>query len=262
MQNPVEDWYNSPLYYDIIFDQDTSEEVDFVEAAAVAHGVSQAGKPMKVLEPACGSGRLMVELARRGHRVAGFDLEPAMVDFTKGRLAEAGCEGVVEEGRMEKFSLPGAFDLAHCFVSTFKYVLTERGARSHLRHVAQHLRKGGIYLLGFHLSKYDGKKPVTERWKGSRGDVKVDCTIESDPPDPATRLEGVRSTLKIREAGRAKVLETSWDFRTYDAGQVKSMLRAVPELHLETCYDFRYDLDEERELDDDWEDVILVLKKR
>jgi hypothetical protein len=40
------------------------------------------------------------------------------------------------------------------------------------------------------------------------------------------------------------------------------MLKAVPELSLVACYDFRYDLDAERELDDSWEDVILVLKKR
>ena len=109
---------------------------------------------------------------------------------------------------MEEFELGGKYDLAHCFVSTFKYVLTERGARAHLRHVAKHLKKGGIYLLGFHLSNYDGVKPPTERWKGRRGEVEVDCRIESQPPDPQTRLEAVNSRLKIREAGRRKVLET------------------------------------------------------
>ena len=259
----VDDWYRTPLYYDIIFDQDTALEADFLEGAYRRHASSGRGK-LEVLEPACGSGRLMAELASRGHRVSGFDLEPAMVEYTRRRLADGGMEGRAEEGRMEKFSVSGGgpFDFAHCLVSTFKYVLAERGARSHLRSVAKHLRPGGIYILGFHLSKYDGEVPEPERWRGRRDGVSVDCEISSSAPDPEQRVEHVRSELAIEDAGRPAKLSTEWDFRTYDAGEVRSMLRGVPEFALETCYDFRYDLEEERELEDPWEDVILVLKRK
>lgn len=45
-------------------------------------------KPLKVLEPACGSGRILVPLAKAGHRVHGFDLDEAMMlkipDIAKG----------------------------------------------------------------------------------------------------------------------------------------------------------------------------------
>lgn len=257
-----DDWYRDPLYYDIIFDQDTPMEADFVEGAYRRHGKAGKGKRLKILEPACGSARLMVELASRGHEVAGFDLEPAMVSFSQQRLSEAGLDGELRVGRMQNFDMRQLYDLAHCFVSTFKYILDERGARAHLRCVARHLKQDGVYLLGFHLSKYAGSKPETERWKGKRGPVRVDCTIESDPPDPATRIEKVRSHLAIRENKRSKVIDTAWDFRTYDSKQVHHMLAAVPELELVECYDFRYDLNNARELNDDWEDIILVLKKR
>jgi len=253
------DWYRTPLYYDIIFDQDTALEAGFLEAAFRRHAEPR-GEILDVLEPACGSGRLLVEMASRGHRVAGFDLEPAMVDYSRQRL-DGG--GVVEAGRMERFSMGGdRYDLAHCLVSTFKYVLTERGARAHLRAVAAHLRPGGIYVLGFHLSKYGEGVPEPERWSGERDGVRVDCTISSSAPDPVTRIERVRSELAICDRGRSSEQVTEWDFRTYDAGEVRRMLRAVPELSLETCYDFRYDLEEERELEDPWEDVILILKRR
>ncbi len=255
-------WYRDPLYYDIIFDQDTPLEADFLEGAVERHGRRRRGS-LKVLEPACGSGRLLVELASRGHRVAGFDLEPAMVEFSRRRLASEGLQGRVEHGRMERFEIgSGPFDLAHCLVSTFKYLLTERGARAHLRRVAAHLRPGGIYVLGFHLSDYGGAEVDDERWHGERGGVAVDCRISSSPADPSTRTERVRSELRIRERGRRHELATEWDFRTYDAGQAQTMLRAVPEFSLEACYDFRYDLGEGRQLDDPWEDVILILKKR
>ncbi len=257
------DWYASPLYYDIIFDQDTALEADFVEAAFRRYARPAGKRRLRVLEPAAGSGRLMVELARRGHAVSGFDLEPAMVEFTRGRLASAGLSGEMARGRMERFDLgAGRFDLAHCFVSTFKYLLTERAARAHLRCVARGLRRGGIYLLGFHLSDYGAGRGEAERWVGRRGGVRVDCRIDSDPPDPEARTERVRSSLRVHEAGRRHRVETAWDFRTYDAAQVRSMLAAVPEFELVACHDFRYALEDERTLDDDWEDVILVLRKR
>jgi len=60
------DWYETPLYYDIIFDADTQKEADFLEALLQRH---VPGKKGRILEPACGSGRIMAELGRRGHSV-------------------------------------------------------------------------------------------------------------------------------------------------------------------------------------------------
>ena len=106
------DWYADPLYYDIIFDQDSVDETDFIEAMHRRHG-NGTSKSLNVLEPACGSGRLMVELAKRGHRVTGFDLEPAMLEFSGRRLVEAGVQGSLHRGKMQRFEIPGRFDLAH-----------------------------------------------------------------------------------------------------------------------------------------------------
>jgi hypothetical protein len=163
--------------------------------------------------------------------------------------------------RMEKFTMPGKFDMAYCLVSTFKYLLNESDARSHLRDIARHLRVGGIYLLGFHLSRYDRPKQQGEHWEGSREGVSVDCMIDTAPPDSQLRLENLESTLQISENGMKKTIRTAWQFRTYDAAQVRAMLQTVPELTLVKCYDFYYDSSEPRELEDPWDDVILVLKK-
>ena len=77
------DWYETPRYYDAIFDVDTDVEARFLEDAYAAHSSppERARAPLRVLEPACGSGRLMVEMARRGWRPHGFDLTPEMVTF-------------------------------------------------------------------------------------------------------------------------------------------------------------------------------------
>jgi hypothetical protein len=57
------------------------------------------------------------------------------------------------------------------------------------------------------------------------------------------------------------VQETRWQFRTYNAKQMRALLAKVPAFELVACYDFTYNLLSPRELDDSYADVVLVLKK-
>ena len=58
------DWYDTPEYYDIIFDADTAREADFMEAVWERFNrVPTPKQRRRVLEPACGSGRLVLEMA-------------------------------------------------------------------------------------------------------------------------------------------------------------------------------------------------------
>ncbi len=256
------DWYETPRYYDAIFDVDTDDEAGFLEAIHVKHGTGRATPAPRVLEPACGSGRLLVQMARRGWRVHGFDLEPAMVRYSKERLRAEGLAGTVAVGDMASFQVRGTFDLAHCFVSTFKYLLDEDSARAHLEHVAAALAPGGVYALGFHLTDYAATKTTRERWHVVRDGADVTCTIQGWPAERRARREKVRSRLVVREGGEERRSETVWWFRTYDAREVRRLLRSVPALEHVATYDFLYDASEELTLSDTQYDTLLVLKKR
>lgn len=254
------DWYEQALYYDIVFDADTPAEADFLEAMHRRHG---RGEGRRVLEPACGTGRLVVELARRGYEVSGFDLAEGSLAYARRRLAEAGLEAKVYRDRLESFEAPaGGFDMAHCLVSTFKYLLTEEDARAHLQRVADALAPGGVYILGVHTSAYEERRIEHERWVAERDGVHVTCNIHSWPPDPATRTEKVRSRLTVRREEGEERYETSWTFRTYSQAELLSLLASVPELEHVATYDFTYDASEPLGLEEDRLDNILILKKR
>src|SRR5262245_56541773 len=168
------DWYETPLLYDIVFEEDTAKEGLFLEQAFERFGrVASRREPRRVLEPACGSGRLVAEMARRGWAPTGFDLSAPMLDFARARLGRERLEATLATARMEQFRFAGKFELAHCLVSTFKYLLDEEGARSHLRAVAAALRPGGIYVLGFHLTAYFWRRCQHERWVGERDGTRV-----------------------------------------------------------------------------------------
>lgn len=253
------DWYDTPLYYDIIFDEDTDREADFLMAVYQRHAAQPAARPL-VLEPACGSGRLMKALQARGCTVHGFDLSQAMVDYTKKRL---GKNAVVWQDRMESFTSPTAekYDFAHCLVSTFKYLLTGKQATAHLQHVAAHLKTGGLYVLGVHLTDYSLTHWEHERWQGRRGRVEVVCNTRTWPADKKTRLENIRTRLRITRKGSSHVQETRWQFRTYDAAQLRALLKSVPEFKLVASHDFTHDIQATRALDDSYSDIVLVLRK-
>jgi SAM-dependent methyltransferase len=251
------DWYEFPRFYDILLEPDSARDANFLEAVVERHGRPRA---RAVLEPACGSGRLLVELARRGWRVTGIDLSPTMVAFARERLAEEGLRGRVVAAPMQDFALSQRFDLAHCLINTFKHLLDERSAIAAVRCVARALRPGGLFVLGMHLSDYDWRSRQRERWVGRRGSTKVTCNLQSWPADRRARIERVRSRLVIEERGRTERLETSWDFRTYDRLELARLLRAVPELELAATYGFEYDLRRPAAADDLGR--VMVLRRR
>lgn len=255
------DWYDTPLYYDIIFDADTPKEGAFLEAVYAKHG--PGGRSRQMLEPACGSGRLILEMARRSWKVSGFDGNARMLDFARERLKREGLKARLWEDWMQSFELPKqqTFDLAHCLVSSFKYLRTERDAVACIQRVADCLKPGGLFVLGVHLTNYDLAAEEHERWAAERDGIRVVCNTHTWPANKKTRLEDLRTRLQITHTGRTHTQETKWQFRTYSAAQVRTLLRKVPSLDLVQCYDFTYDITDPRKLDDSYADIVLVLKK-
>ena len=255
------DWYDTPLYYDIIYDADTRQEVDFLEGVYARHATGRGGRgPAWVLEPACGSGRLLREMARRGWQVAGFDASEKMLGFARRRVPGA----ILWPGRMEAFTAPGGrrFDLAHCLINTFRYLLTEAEARAFLSRVAGCVRPGGLFVLGLHLTDYARAGCEHERWVMDRRGVHVVCNTRTWPPDGARRIERLRTRLVISHKGREHRQETTWDYRTYDARQLRAILgRAMPEFEIVACHDFHCDLGDERDFATAEDDTVVVLRR-
>jgi len=254
------DWYDEADAYDIVFDADTAKEAAFLDEVFAKYAPSRT---RRLLEPACGSARLLAALAREGWKVTGFDASESMLRYGRRRLREAGVRGRLFHGWMQDFDVPpGSFDGAFCLVSTFKYLLTEEDARRHLELIARALVPGGIYILGLHLTDYRDRGAGLERWVGTRGSRRVICTIAGCPPDTRARRERVYSRLRILERGReVRRFETHWTFRTYGAGQLRRLLKSVPELELAATFDFDLNAGKPARFGGDRLDHVLVLRR-
>jgi hypothetical protein len=168
----------------------------------------------------------------------------------------------VVDGDLRAFRFAERFELAHCLVSTFKYLLDEESARAHLKCVARHLVPGGLYVLGFHLTDYGEERVTRERWVVSSRGARVVCTTRVWPANRRKRLEDVRTRLVVERPRGTLRTETRWQFRTYDEREVRRLFRSVPELELVALHDFHYDVERPRDLDDGGLDCVFVLRKR
>ncbi len=252
-------WYDYPQYYDLAFRSDTRDEAGFIEAACRRYCPFEA---RRLLEPACGTGRLVTEMAARGYEVTGFDLSRPALGYLRRRLARRKLSAAVYAGDMAEFHIDEPVDAAFCTLNSFRHLLSEQAARRHLECVAASLRPGGIYILGFHVMPPDAADEDCERWTEQRGQTRVTVTFRVLSTDHRHRLEQIRVNMLVRSAGRVLRLRDEFPLRRYTAPQVRRLLAKVGAFELCGVYDFWYDIDEPQELNDRISDTVLVLRKR
>src|SRR5437868_8243671 len=103
-------WYDHPQYYDIAFQSYTAGEADFIEAACRRY----CGFAVRrLLEPACGSGRLIVDLARRGYQMTGFDLNESILGYASKGLARMRLAANLFVADMEHLQLDQPVEAAY-----------------------------------------------------------------------------------------------------------------------------------------------------
>jgi SAM-dependent methyltransferase len=251
-------WYDCPRLYDLAFRSETRPEADFIEAACRKY----CSFPVRrLLEPACGSGRLVAELAARGYRMTGFDQSAPALRYLRRRLARRGLRAKVFQADMADFFVARPADAAYNTFDSFRHLLSERSARRHLECVADSLRPGGIYILGFHLLPPDASLECTERWTERHRKTQVTVTLRVLEADRRKRMEQVRISILARYGGTLTRLRDEFPLRLYTAAQVRKLLASVPALELCDVFDFWYEIDHPLRLDNEIADAVFVLRK-
>ncbi len=252
-------WYDTPAYYDLAFRAETRPEADFLEAAFRKYCTFPV---RRLLEPACGTGRLVAELAARGYEVTGFDLNEPSLRYLRQRLKRRRLTADIFSADMADFALSEQVDAAYNTFDSFRHLLTEDAARSHLECVARCLRPGGLYVLGFHLLPPDASEECIERWTERHGGTRVTVTLRVIASDRRRRIETLRISLLVRRGAAESRFRDEFPLRLYNARQVRKLLARVPAFELLDVYDFWYEIDQPLKLDDEISDTVFILRKR
>lgn len=259
MQHKPVNLYDYPRYYDLVFGSDWKAEFHFLRGAFERFATGQV---RRIFEPACGTGRLLFRLGAAGYEVSGLDLNPRAVEFCNKRLARHGLGQGVFVGDMSNFRVARKVDAAFNMINSFRHLLSEEAARGHLRCVAAALRRGGLYVLGLHLTPTEGVPLSEESWSARRGHLAINTHLQTFDLDLKRRTERCTMRMDVYTPKNSFQIVDELVFRTYTRAQLKSLLAAVPELELAAVFDFSYNLDDEIEIGPTTQDVALMLRKR
>jgi hypothetical protein len=153
------------------------------------------------------------------------------------------------------------FDAAFNTINSFRHIANEKGAVGHLKCIANALFKGGIYVLGLHLTPTVGPPIQSESWSAQKGALCVNSHMWSIELDSKKRNEYLGMTFDIYTPKKQFRLEDRMNYRTYTRKQFDALLKKIPELEVVEVYDFHYDINQPVEIGPDTEDVVFILRK-
>ena len=249
--------YDYPKYYDVLFGADCQAEIKFLRGCFERY----AQIPVRrVFEPACGTGRLLIRFARQGFDVAGLDINPKAVAFCNKRLNRYGYPATVWVGDMTNFRVRRKFDAAFNTINSFRHLPDDRAAKSHLQCMRQAIRKGGLYVLGFHLTPNRPPTCTKEAWVARKGHLQVNSWMKTVYLDREHRKERVYLQFDVYTPSRSLRIADEFIFRTYDRCQFLRLLKKAGGWEVVATYDFAYRIDDPIVVDDQTEDVVFVLR--
>ncbi|MCL2095697.1 MAG: class I SAM-dependent methyltransferase [Oscillospiraceae bacterium] len=141
-------------YYDLLnYNADYKKAADFIEGLFEFY--DKKNNNTSVLDLACGTGRLTVELADRGYDMTGLDLSADMLAFAciKEKKSNKAKEILWLNQDMTSFELYGTVDAVICCHDSLNYILKKRDIKKCFDLVYNYLNPGGLFIFDVN-SKY------------------------------------------------------------------------------------------------------------
>ncbi|MFB6242268.1 MAG: class I SAM-dependent methyltransferase [Candidatus Nanosalina sp.] len=194
--------YTDPSDYAELYDivapgKNSGEDIDFyVTEALKADG--------KVLEVACGTGRIYLEMLEQGVDAYGIDLSEEMLEKLEEKAEKRNLEPKVFEADMRDFDLDEKFSLVIIPYRSFLHNLTIEDQLSTLENIYRHLEDGGKLILNFYCPDLEFisenyEKELRRDIEGHEGMELVEYNELVDPVDWIIEFE-----KKIVEDGEEK----------------------------------------------------------
>jgi len=178
---------------------------------------ARCGSP--ILELACGTGRVLLPLARQGYQVTGVDISAAMLDRARHKVCSEGLEERICLARqdMRNLELDGPFSFVFVVSSSFQHLLTVDDQLAVLARVRRHLSPGGLFLV-------DLFNPDLSRLLDFQGRV----TLEKTMTDPETGRPVLKVHSQTVDLGQQIVYTTLIMDEMDDRGRVQRTLFPFP----------------------------------
>lgn len=214
-------------YYDVFSTGLPGDAHFYVEEAMRAEG--------RVLELACGTGRILIPTAEAGVEITGVDLSPAMLELARGKIARLPDEVISRisliKGDMTSFELDQRYDLITIPGNSFCLLIDTEAQRACLRRVHDHLEQGGRLVF----SIFDPNIHIIAEHSGIMCSA-VKRLKEITDPESGQRVVVYDARRHDLEA---QTIYQEWTFETLDDNGIM-VRREYVDLTLRYCH--RYEM--------------------
>jgi SAM-dependent methyltransferase len=126
-----------------------------------------AGVTGEILEPAVGTGRILIPLLQSGLRVRGYDTSAHMLAICRDNCAAHGVDPVLFEADLTTYREPATFDAIIIPTGSFALVTGRERALRALRNASESLVPGGRLIVDVEpLEPPTGPDPLRHWWHG------------------------------------------------------------------------------------------------
>lgn len=136
--------------YDALYqDKDYVAECDLIEAILQRAGALTT--PSRILDIGCGTGGHAIELARRGHVLAGIDRSADMLDIARHKAEQ--LPQLIQRPRffcadaLDFDASASPFDAALMMFAVIGYLISNDALLAALANIAKHLKPGGVFIF-------------------------------------------------------------------------------------------------------------------
>ena len=139
--------YDAPYFKRAQAGQDIHGEANLVEALLNEYRPNDNNLPYTVLDAGCGTGRVAIELNKRGCEVVGVDLDEVMLTQAKSKAPDL----TWLQDDLHQITLKQSFD-AIVMAGNVMIYLTPNTEMAVLTNMAKHLKPGGLLIVAFELT--------------------------------------------------------------------------------------------------------------
>jgi SAM-dependent methyltransferase len=178
-------------------------EIDFYRARAAPLKVSGG----KLLEVACGTGRVAIRLARDGIGVVGLDVSAAMIEVATEKSAGLpNARWIVAD--MRSFEIDEVFELAIIPGHSFQHLNTVGDQVACLECIKRHLNPGGALVVHLDHMNVENMRWLAEL-TGARGGA-FEAAEEVNNPRTGNQLRASRAWW-FEPATQSATVQTIWE---------------------------------------------------